>query len=214
MGQDRRGAGVDVMDAEANRRLEALLRDGVRQEMGGLVEELRRFIDRRLAEVSTEINATVQLMDYSEANLSGQLARIHEQIDRVVSLPAAATRQSGLELAAIVDATETAASRIIDAAEAITGALGNGCADPAAAELVAENVKAILAACSFHDLTSQRIRHAIAHLQQVEGMLAEMMPGGVPDPVPEPLPPPEALCLSQDEIDHLFQAQPPEKRRG
>ena len=33
-------------------------------------------------------------------------------------------------------------------------------------------------ACSFQDLTSQRIRRAIEHLQQVEAMLDDMIPNG------------------------------------
>jgi chemotaxis regulatin CheY-phosphate phosphatase CheZ len=39
-----------------------------------------------------------------------------------------------------------------------------------------EKVNAIFAACSFQDLTGQRIRRAIKHLQQVETMLTDMAP--------------------------------------
>lgn len=155
--------------------VEGAVRDAVRQEMGGMFEELRRFVDRRIAELSAEVHATVQLVDFSEANLSGQLTRIHEQIARVVALPAAATRNSGLELEAVVQATEQAATRILEAAEAIGTWAGEEAPDRAARAAIVEKVNAIFEACSFQDLTGQRIRRAIEHLQRVESMLAEMV---------------------------------------
>ena len=52
------------------------------------------------------MHATVQLVDYSEENLSGQLGKIHEQIASLVAIPAASTRNSGLELEAVAVATD------------------------------------------------------------------------------------------------------------
>ena len=91
----------------------------LRAEMGGMFSDLRGFIDRRIAELSAEVHATVQLVDYSEENLTGQLNRIHEQIATLIAIPAATTRNSGLELEAVVQATEAAANTIMEAAEAI-----------------------------------------------------------------------------------------------
>ena len=148
----------------------------IRSEMG----ELRSFVDRRIAELSAEIHATVELMDFSENNLSGQLKGIREQIAGVVALPSAASRNSGLELEAVVQATEAAANRIMEAAEAIGDRLREGKNDPAMVEAVNEEVNAIFEACSFQDVTGQRIRRAIQHLQQVETMLTDIMPGEAP----------------------------------
>ena len=47
--------------------------------------------------------------------------------------------------------------------------------DPAALPVVTQQVNAIFEACTFQDLTGQRIRRAIEHLQQVETMLSGMM---------------------------------------
>ncbi len=55
----------------------------IRDEMGGL----RSFVDRRIAELSAEIHATVQLVDFSETNLSGQLGEIRKQIAGVIAAP-------------------------------------------------------------------------------------------------------------------------------
>jgi chemotaxis protein CheZ len=155
----------------------------IRDEMGGL----RTFVDRRIAELSAEIHATVQLVDYSETNLSGQLAEIRKQIAGVIAAPTAATRNSGLELEAVVQATEEAANRIMEAAEAIGDWLRDGKHDGSGLEAVNEKVNAIFEACSFQDVTGQRIRRAIQHLQQVETMLTDMAPDEHGPPSQPPL---------------------------
>lgn len=145
----------------------------IRDEIG----TLRTFVDRRIAELSAEIHATSDLMDFSETNLSGQLAQIREQIASVVAAPTAATRNSGLELESVVQATEEAANRIMEAAEAIGDWVRAGKYDPASVEVVNGRVNEIFEACAFQDVTGQRIRRAIQHLQQVEGLLSGMVPG-------------------------------------
>lgn len=144
----------------------------IREEMGGL----RSFVDRRIAELSMEIHATVQLVDFSETNLTEQLSGIREQIASVVAAPTAATRNSGLELEAVVQATEEAANRIMEAAEAISDWLRTGKSDADSMAEMNEKVNAIFEACSFQDVTGQRIRRAIQHLQQVETMLTTIVP--------------------------------------
>jgi len=154
--------------------LEALVRRCVSAE----TDALRQFVDRRIAELSMEVSASVQLMDYGEANLSGQLARIHEQIAHLLAAPSAAARNSGVELEAVVQATEDAANRIMEAAEAIDLFLHDGRDNPTMLTSVSEKISAIFEACSFQDLTSQRIRRAIEHLQSVETLLGNMIPDG------------------------------------
>ena len=166
-----------IQQAAATTVIQQAVATTIREEMGGL----RAFVDRRIAELSAEINATVQLVDYSEINLSGQLASIREQITNVIAVPSLATRNSGLELEAVVQATEAAANRIMEAAEAISDWVRDGGTDPAsinpaAIDMVNEKVNAIFEACSFQDVTGQRIRRAIQHLQQVETMLTAIAP--------------------------------------
>jgi len=175
--------------------LERLVRAAVHEELDGF----RRFVDRRIAELSAEIHATVQLVDYSETNLSAKLSSIHEQIANVVAAPVALASNSGLELEAVVQATETAANRILAAAEAIGGWLQTG-SDPSALPAVNHQVNTIFEACTFQDLTGQRIRRAIEHLQQVETMLSTMM-HGTPARQHDPPPAPDLL---QTDIDNMF----------
>src|SRR6202041_2539217 len=133
--------------------------------------------------------------------------------------PTAATRNSGLELESVVQATEEAANRIMEAAEAIGDWLREGKHDTASMDVMNEKVNAIFEACSFQDVTGQRIRRAIQHLQQVEHMLTDMAPGETPQPAGEPLAvhapyngagfvTPEQSAsnpdLGQDAVDSLF----------
>jgi chemotaxis regulatin CheY-phosphate phosphatase CheZ len=152
------------------------LRECIRQEMTPLFDDLRRFTDRRIAELSAELHATVQLVDYSEASLSGQLANIQQQVAVMVAMPVASSRNSGLELEAVVQATEAAANQIMEAAEAIGDWLRDGARDVASIEIVAAKLNTIFEACTFQDITGQRIRRAIQHLQHVETMLTEITP--------------------------------------
>jgi len=138
------------------------------------IDELRRFVDRRFAELSTEIHASVQMIDYSEANISSQLGAVKSQLAEVLAVPQAATRNSGTELEAVVQTTEAAANRIMEAAEAIGEWLEELRADPDMRARISEKVNAIFEACSFQDLTSQRIRRAIDHLHHVETMLTSL----------------------------------------
>jgi len=179
--------------------LEDIVRTAVRAE----IEDLRRFVDRRIAELSMEIHATVQLVDFSETNLSAKLVGIHEEIARIVARPAQATYNSGLELEAVVTATESAANQIMEAAEAINTWLQCG-GDPASLPAVTRQVNAIFEACTFQDLTGQRIRRAIEHLQQVETMLTGMMhdtPTAAPPAIQADHNEPD---LAQTDIDSLF----------
>lgn len=152
------------------------LRDAVRAELQPALSDLQRFVDRRIAELSAELHASVELADLGEGHMKAELARIHDQIGQLVAMPAAATRNSGLELEAVVQATEAAANTIMEAAEAIQDWVAGGAQDKEAVAAIAARVNSIFEACSFQDVTGQRIRRAIQHLQQVESMLETMIP--------------------------------------
>ena len=86
------------------------------------------------------------------------------------------------------------------AAEAIGNWLQAG-GDPAALQAVTQQVNAIFEACTFQDLTGQRIRRAIEHLQQVETMLSGMMHDDSCLNHADRIAPPD---LVQTDIDSMF----------
>jgi chemotaxis protein CheZ len=107
--------------------------------------------------------------------------------------------------------TETAANRIMEAAEAIDDWVRNGAKDREGLALVNDRIRAIFEACAFQDLTSQRVRRAIEHLERVEKVLVGMMPGEarveaeeapvIHDYVHHPT---RGSDLAQDDIDRLL----------
>ncbi|WP_144186565.1 protein phosphatase CheZ [Elioraea rosea] len=165
--------------------LQDTLRAAVRAELEPLFADLRRFVDRRIAELSAELDAHVQLSDMSEEKLTRELHRVQETIANLVAVPAAQTRNSGVELEAVVEKTEEATNTILEAAEEIQALIDSGHADAEAAPVLAQKVNTIFEACSFQDVTGQRIRRAIQHLQQVEDVLAQLLPADEPRQAPK-----------------------------
>lgn len=182
--------------------MSAQISDAVLAQIAPLFEDLRRFTDRRIAELSAEVHGAVQLVDYSEANLSSQIGGIQEQITRLISVPSMSTRNSGLELEAVVQATETAANRIMEAAETIGDWIREGKHDP---EAFIVKIDAIFEACAFQDVTGQRIRRAIEHLEHVESVLAHMADPNAPlRPEPQGTVVSNGSDLNQVDIDSLL----------
>jgi chemotaxis protein CheZ len=175
-------------------------------DLGGKIDDLRRFVDRRFAELSAEIHASVQMIDFSETNLSEQLAGVKTQLAEMLAVPQAASRNSGNELEAVVQTTEAAANRIMEAAEAISDWLGELRSEPELYDRISEKVNTIFEACSFQDLTSQRIRRAIDHLHHVESVLNNIGAAEPAPVVPAPVPtaPAGTPDLAQEEIDRLL----------
>jgi chemotaxis protein CheZ len=180
------------------------------------LDELRRFVDRRIAEMGTEISLSVEMMDMNDKAVRQSLAMVRDEVSAIAHIGAGKTAaNTGYELDAVVKMTEMAADRILSAAERIANrlALENGTDEERLARLkkdLASDVEEIYEACSFQDLTGQRIRKAVEHLTLVERTLNDAL-GKLGEPSPEPnagLPaePPSALQagLNQDDIDSLF----------
>lgn len=152
------------------------VRAAVREELAPVLGELRRFVDRRIAELSAELDAHVQLSDMSEEKLTRELRRMHDTVANLVAVPAQQTRNSGIELEAVVIETEAATNRILEAAEEIQAMIDFGSLDAETAAALGARVGRIFEACAFQDLTGQRIRRAIQHLEQVDDVLRQLVP--------------------------------------
>ena len=185
-----------------------LLRAAIREELSPFFAELRCFMDRRISELSAEVHGATQLLGYSEDNLSGQLGKLHEQVARMLAVPGSATRNSGMELEAVVQTTEAAANQIMEAAEAISDCVRKSVPDRETMAAINNKIDAIFEACAFQDLTGQRVRRAIEHLQHVGSTLTGMMaPAGQAPPVFQPQAPTvvsNGADQTQDDIDAMF----------
>jgi chemotaxis protein CheZ len=130
-----------------------------------------------LAEVSAQsLQSFFQAMDakvYRELReIAGYIESMRSEIGalQVNDLRTSRIPAAGQELGAIVQATEQATNTIMECAEALMGA---DASDPAAYKaLVDEKMMIIFEACSFQDITGQRIAKVVETLQHIEERVA------------------------------------------
>jgi chemotaxis protein CheZ len=126
-----------------------------------------------LAEVAAQsLQGFFQAMDakvYRELReIAGYIESMRHEIGalQVNDLKNSRIPAAGEELGAIVQATEAATNTIMECAEALMGA---DASDPAAYKaLVDEKMMVIFEACSFQDITGQRIAKVVETLQHIE----------------------------------------------
>lgn len=153
--------------------ISAAVRDAVRSELTPIVAELRHFVDRRFDEVSSELHAVLEFFDLSENKVQEQLQGMRAELAQVVNNdPSSHESNSGVELEAVIRITEAAANKIMEAAEAIVQRLDQQPdANSETRGAIRQQLNAIFEACSFQDLTGQRVRRAIDRLARIEGRL-------------------------------------------
>jgi chemotaxis protein CheZ len=126
-----------------------------------------------LAEVAAQsLQGFFQAMDakvYGELReIAGYIESMRHEIGalQVNDLKNSRIPAAGEELGAIVQATEAASNTIMECAEALMGA---DASDPEAYKaLVDEKMMVIFEACSFQDITGQRIAKVVETLQHIE----------------------------------------------
>lgn len=175
------------------------------------LKQLETFVARRFDELSMEVNATSQLVDMAEEGLRRHFLEILEILKAINfhgegSSPA----NTGVELEAVVQITETAANNIMDAADRIVTCLNTDnnwqeeSARRKAIDAINQNIQDIMMSCNFQDLTGQRIRKAIENLQNVETRLNETLQKLGLDTSGVGKSPDLAPGSSQGDIDELF----------
>ncbi len=151
------------------------------KELSQRFETFETFTKRRFDEISMEVNATSQLMDMAEEGISTRFGEILDLLGAISFHGDGQTAaNAGVELDAVISITENAANRILDAADRIASKLeeSNLIADSHSAQAAAsisEDINEILMACTFQDLTGQRIRTTIENLKAVEDRLSNTL---------------------------------------
>ena len=151
------------------------------KELSQRFETFETFTKRRFDEISMEVNATSQLMDMAEEGISTRFGEILDLLGAISFHGDGQTAaNAGVELDAVISITENAANRILDAADRIASKLeeSNLIADSHSAQAtvsISEDINEILMACTFQDLTGQRIRTTIENLKAVEDRLSNTL---------------------------------------
>jgi chemotaxis protein CheZ len=181
----------------------------------GQLAAIETFMVRRFNEISCEINATAQQVGMAEEGLERRFSEILDVIAAIAHSGDGQTpANAGVELDAVVGITEDAANRIMDAAGRISTRMGKAeeWHDEARRETAIadtnKDLEEIFLACSFQDLTGQRIRKTLDNLKLIEERLGAVLerlgihikPGADNPALPK------HYAVSQQEIDSLFAA--------
>ncbi len=184
------------------------------------LEAVETFIARRFDEISMEINATSQQVDMAEEGIINRFTEILEVLSAIsYHGDGTSPANAGVELDAVVDMTEDAANTILDAAARISTLAK----DPSqwketkkrerALAAIERDVDTVIMACSFQDITGQRIRKTLENLKMIEERLSGTLSKlGISITVH-----PEDQCpvaASQNEIDALFRTEHEQKSTG
>ena len=106
--------------------------------------------------------------------IAGSIAQAREDIGQLQpdELSDKHIPQAGRELAAIVEATEDATHQIMESAERILEANGEDTDDSRA--LIEAEVMKIFEACTFQDITGQRVTKVVDTLQEIEARVGRI----------------------------------------
>lgn len=179
---------------------------------------IEQFVARRFDEISMEINATSQQVDMAEEGIGQRFAEILEILKAVsFSGDGNTPANAGVELDAVVEMTEKAATRILDAADRIGARVHEQFGEDAAKEAVADidkDIEEIFMACSFQDITGQRIRKTLENLKAIEDRLGTALNKigvDVEATTLQSSPVEIVRAASQEDVDALFSAQNEDK---
>jgi len=132
-----------------------------------LAERMAETLDDTVAHVDTLLHDEFRSIVGEIATLRREIGAFRPGHMRFDKIP-----EAGRELDAVVEATETATNAIMEAAEEIMAA---DATDPDAYKArVDEKMLLVFEACSFQDITGQRIRKVVRTLTWIEGRLAKL----------------------------------------
>lgn len=160
-------ADPDVLD-----RLAALRSRGVETvpvgDIGEIVESIVESLNGDLSAIDQTVLGELESLSAFIRVSKGDIAAVRPEAVREEHIPAAKD-----ELDAIVGATERATEEIMSAAEKIQ-TIAETLGDELADELV-NQVMLIFEACSFQDITGQRITKVVNTLQKIEASVESML---------------------------------------
>ena len=149
---------VDVLRTDADRRI-------TMSDIASITEVLITTMERYFGSIDTSIYREFQELSDHISTLRSEIARAQIQADRIP--------RAGKELDEVVKATEEATNTIMEAAEEMMSA---DTSDPAAYQTsVNDACMKIFEACSFQDITGQRVTKVITTLTFIEERLGAIL---------------------------------------
>lgn len=137
-------------------------------EIAEAVESVMATVQGDLSAVNLKLYAEIEALSRFITNAKAEIAQVRPDEIRTEHLPAATD-----ELEAIVGATEQATNQIFEAVEGIEEIAAG--LDEETAQKVTDHVTNVYEACSFQDITGQRITKVVTALQQIEGKVDTLL---------------------------------------
>lgn len=187
------------VDQELNQRLAELRRkhgDSVRfDEITAVVQGLIAAVQKKRAPRKTKIHAELEALAGFIHAARAEIAALRPHEVNSTFIPSATD-----ELDAIVEATADATNEIMDATECIERALDG--ADDARAAEIQDLATRIYQACTFQDITGQRITKVVQALRHIENKITALVAavGGESPPAPTPAPDSSAKAPSDQDL--------------
>ncbi len=184
---------------------------------------LETFIARRFDEISMEINATSQQVDMAEDGIVRRFSEVLEILSAInYKGEGNSAANTGVELEAVIEDTENAANHILDAADRIADYVDGekDWDDEDTREDIRNRIRTdiqeILMACTFQDLTGQRIRNTLDNLHSIEERLSNTFErlGIEVNPNDNVVAEKVQKASSQSEVDDLFKASSADESSG
>lgn len=139
-------------------------RDKVVQIINSVLEKVEAAEDISREHIYQELKALHQLIEDTRREIS---------LSRASDISGTHVPDATDELDAVVAATEVATGTIMDSCEAITSYCDN--LDAAQGEYLTGEVTKILEACSFQDITGQRITKVVKSIKQIDEKISKLM---------------------------------------
>lgn len=158
------GGENDPLRAELERRLTAMAEEGPRadpSDIASAVESVMATVEGDLSAVNLKLYAEIEALARYIDGAKAEIAEVRPDEIRDEHLPAATD-----ELEQIVGATENATNQILESVESIEEVAET--LESENADKITSAVTNIYEACSFQDITGQRITKVVKALQQIE----------------------------------------------
>ena len=165
------GGANDPLRAELERRLQALSAEGSRadpSDIASAVESVMATVEGDLSAVNLKLYAEIEALARYIEGAKAEIAEVRPDEIRDQHLPAATD-----ELEEIVGSTEKATNQIMEAVETIEEVAEE--IDPEKGTKITDAVTNVYEACSFQDITGQRITKVVKALQQIESKVEALL---------------------------------------
>jgi acetylglutamate synthase len=168
------------------------------------VAYIKKQIDRKADEISTEVNASVQFMEFNEESIHKDIESVRSEIKSLISETSNKNYNNGVDLLFISEVSGKAVNNIFDILENIEVEIDSSNLSLKRKQSLKKMVSNIYTECEFQDLIGQRVSRVIGKLEDLKNSFNSN--SSICDFIEEEGSGSTKIedDISQDEIDNIF----------